>query len=133
MNTATQTLATAAMREDQFLRTAPLAAILADTRARKAAALKPPLDKSQIFAQLAEWAIDNLTDDEQDRFTAFIAALTPHMDRETSAMYWADLKTGVAELAKAEDGEHPGDIDAEGWRDQCRDDVESAAYKLAGA
>lgn len=125
---------TAAIREDQFLRTAPLADIIADNHRRNASAPKPPLAGTrQMFEQLAEWAHNNTDDDGLDLIIDAVAALTPHLEREESAAYFEDLMTAIVALGQAEEGEHPGDIDGETWRDQCRDAVEFAAEKLAGA
>ena len=114
------------------LATAPLADIAADERARRDAEPMPLKTTADMFERMAEWTINNLTDDEQDMAVDLVRSVTPHLTREVSAMYWEDLKEAIDRRNKAEDGEHPGDVDELTWAQQCRDAVEFAADMLAG-
>lgn len=114
------------------LATAPLADIAAAEKARRDAEPMPLKTTADMFERMAEWAINNLTDDEQDMAVDLVRSVTPHLTREVSAMYWEDLKEAVDRRNKAEDGEHPGDEDELRWTEQCRAAVDFAAEKLAG-
>lgn len=114
------------------LATAPAADIIADNHRRKAAEPMPLKTTADMFEHAAEYAINNLTGDEHDKATDMVAALTPHLTAQVSAMYWTDLKNALIEFGAAKEGERPGDVDAQTWFERCRDAVEYNAEKLAG-
>jgi hypothetical protein len=85
-----------------------------------------------LFEHLAIWANNNVGDDDEDLVSDVIAAMCPHMTAEVAQMHWEDLRTGIIARDKAEEGDHPGDVDSLTWAEQCRDAVLFTAEQMAG-
>jgi hypothetical protein len=123
---------TEALERDTWLRTAPADQLLAAVRRERAAAPPPPLKTTaDMFEAMAMWSRMQ-PDDAQDGIADMVAQLTPHLTVEDSALWWEELRSCLAEWQKAEDGEHPGDVDELTWAESRRAEVDVALERLTG-